>query len=198
MTRQPPGPCQASGCPKKAVAKKYCGAHYFRWSRTGDPFGSMRKSPEMRFWSKVAKGDDKSCWTWTGAKHGSGYGVIYARGKDWLAHRFSYELAFGTIPPGLQIDHTCHNDTDCAGGKTCLHRQCVNPAHLEAVEPRENRSRSHLYMSKRTHCPRGHEYTPENTRVNSLGSRGCIACQRLKDKQRRSSPGVPAKTEDAA
>lgn len=41
---------------------------------------------------------------------------------------------------------------------------------------------------KRTHCPRGHEYTPENTRVYN-GCRSCKECQRirvrLRDARRR-------------
>jgi hypothetical protein len=29
-----------------------------------------------------------------------------------------------------------------------------------------------------THCPRGHEYTPDNTRV-SRGKRNCRACEKI-------------------
>jgi hypothetical protein len=38
----------------------------------------------------------------------------------------------------------------------------------------------------KTHCPRGHEYTPENTYVNpTRGYRTCIACKRKKAVERR-------------
>lgn len=43
------------------------------------------------------------------------------------------------------------------------------------------RSRQAAYvhpMSQRTHCPQGHEYTPENTRLNTNGARVCLACRR--------------------
>jgi hypothetical protein len=30
----------------------------------------------------------------------------------------------------------------------------------------------------KTKCPRGHFYTPSNTRLNKVGSRLCIACER--------------------
>lgn len=30
----------------------------------------------------------------------------------------------------------------------------------------------------KTHCPRGHEYTPENTRITPRGHRRCIVCDR--------------------
>jgi len=34
------------------------------------------------------------------------------------------------------------------------------------------------HNSKKTHCPHGHEYTPENTRMDR-GSRACKMCQRI-------------------
>jgi hypothetical protein len=59
------------------------------------------------------------------------------------AHRWAYEDAYGPIPYGLTIDHTCHtNDPDCPGGDTCPHRSCVNARHLEAVDDEENRRRA--------------------------------------------------------
>jgi len=42
-----------------------------------------------------------------------------------------------------------------------------------------------------THCPKGHEYTIENTRIYR-GSRGCIECGRTRqrEKHRRNHPGL--------
>lgn len=36
---------------------------------------------------------------------------------------------------------------------------------------------------KRTHCPKGHGYTPENTRIYR-GSRSCKECQRIRVRER--------------
>ncbi len=47
-----------------------------------------------------------------------------------LAHRAEYERRFGSIPNGMEIDHLCRV------------KSCVNPAHLEAVTPVENKRRS--------------------------------------------------------
>lgn len=32
------------------------------------------------------------------------------------------------------------------------------------------------WLRNKTHCPHGHEYTPENTKIRTNGSRGCRAC----------------------
>lgn len=73
-----------------------------------------------RFWAKVVKTD--SCWLWTGAKDGRGYGYFYfAPGDTRQAHRVSWEIANGPIPDGLCVLH------NCPGGDN---PSCVNPSHL--------------------------------------------------------------------
>lgn len=79
---------------------------------------------EDRFWSRVQK--TESCWLWTGAQNGVGYGSLGRQPKDKggrtiYAHRLSWELHNGPIPPGLFV---CHN---CPGGDN---RLCVRPDHL--------------------------------------------------------------------
>lgn len=77
-----------------------------------------------RFWAKVRKGPE--CWQWTGWCHKSSkthrrlpYGKFKIRGKTCLAHKLSYELAFGPIPSGKVVRHTCDNP------------KCVRPDHLK-------------------------------------------------------------------
>jgi len=162
-----------------------------------------RPSAEDRFWAKVAKTDD-GCWTWTGANARGGYGSYKTRARTFRAHRYAYEAVRGPIPAGLYLDHLCHNaDPTCPGGDTCKHRRCVNPDHLEPVTPHENVLRglaTAALNAAKTHCPQGHEYTPENTyRIKPSpnkhhGARSCRACRRLAtaryDAKRRRKPAA--------
>lgn len=72
--------------------------------------------PVTRFWMKVDKSGD--CWLWLGnPAHRYGFFAISAT-RRVAPHRYSYELAHGPIPDGMQVLHTCDVP------------KCVNPAHL--------------------------------------------------------------------
>lgn len=121
------------------------------------------------------------CWLWTGVTGSDGYGRRKFKGAKPVVHRVAYELFIGPIPPGMQIDHVCHNNSGCALNRECPHRRCINPDHLEAVTGRENSLRTpntlNAINAAKTHCRRGHAYTPANT--GSYGpSRVCRACHR--------------------
>lgn len=131
--------------------------------------------------SRVAAGQN-ACLIWTGNVDADGYGRANPKGKSGFAHRMSFIEFVGPIPKDMQIDHVCHStDTACAGGSVCIHRRCINPAHLEAVTARENSLRANNSFvsinARKTHCNSGHEFTPQNTYVRTNGSRRCVTCQ---------------------
>lgn len=83
---------------------------------------ALRITHEVRssFWSRVARNAQKACWQWQGSKNGQGYGKMVINGKHHSAHRVAYIMAFGYIPEGHDVVHTCDNHL------------CVNPMHLKA------------------------------------------------------------------
>ncbi len=111
-----------------------------------------------RYGNNISPEPNSGCWLWYGTINTqTGYGVISAGRKKLLAHRISYEMTYGPIPVGLEIDHLCRV------------RSCVNPEHLEAVTHQENVRRglasfvaANAVWRSRTHCKNGHEFTPEN------------------------------------
>lgn len=129
------------------------------------------------FWTRVRQVGD--CWEWAGTRGSNGYGLWLLPGRvSAMAHRVAYEEMVGPIPEGLSLDHLCRN------------RACVNPDHLEPVTVRVNNLRGEspwARNARKTHCLRGHEYTPDNTAMRKNGTRACRVCLRASTAKWRAS-----------
>lgn len=144
---------------------------------------------ERRLWAKVTIDDPDGCWIFEGAKI-TGYGVLMIDRKNHYVHRLVYSLLVGSIPEGHQLHHTCHDLTECPfTDERCLHRACVNPAHLEPLTHAE-----HMKVggnATKTHCPKGHPYEDGNLYIRD-GKRNCKICvlekQRARYKPRPRKP----------
>lgn len=75
------------------------------------------------FWPYIEKDKKTGCWNWTGRRNEAGYGVFTGQFK---AHRLSYTMRNGPIPPGMLIRHMCHN------------KRCCNPDHLQLGDESDN------------------------------------------------------------
>lgn len=127
--------CSIAGCSSPSRALRMCSMHYQRSRVESGKTKRVGRRPEtveethQRFWSKVTK--TGTCWWWDGSKERSDYGHFSMNSQDYIAHRIAYQFAVGSIPEGMQIDHTCHN------------RACVNPEHLRLATNKQNQE-NHL------------------------------------------------------
>lgn len=125
------------------------------------------------------------CMEWKGLKNNKGYGTKRIRryGGIMLTHRLAYAWAndmWGEdgpeIPAEMKIMHTCDNPS------------CFNPSHLVMGTQKDNMrdcsDKGRFFNQKKTHCKRGHKFSPENTYITPSGSRECKACRRYRYSRR--------------
>jgi hypothetical protein len=106
---------------------------------------------------------------------GAGYAGVTRNGKTKIASRVVWEEVHGPIPDGYEIHHVCEN------------KLCVNLDHLRLIERRQHRllHQQHVVAGMKgaavqvakTQCANGHEFTPENTYIDSHGWRSCRRCR---------------------
>lgn len=178
--------CRDKQCDRNAHAKGLCKRHYRTAMRAAFPRDSFDPSELPRtFWANVDKDGPEStdgrCWIWTAAHDHGGYGRLTHRYWTVLAHVVSWEYVHGKKPAGTELDHF-----------VCDRRNCVNPAHMRPVTPRENSLRAFSSVGSinaaKTHCPQGHPYDDTYLeRVNARGGLGrrCKICRRAQRNHRR-------------
>ncbi len=122
----------------------------------------------QQFFRKVRFSASTGCWLWTGSIHRDGHGWYGSS----PAHRIAYEAFVGPLG-GLKFRHA----------KSCP-KHCVNPFHCRPPGTQADNVRDMLedgtnWQAQVTHCPRGHEYSQQNTRLYR-GYRHCRACDRAR------------------
>lgn len=129
--------CSIDGCDKLVHARGWCGGHYARWRRYGNPLQLIRRPrnmPPVEFkrWFedqfRIEPGPfDTPCWIWTGTTDTPGYGQVRLQGRLQLVHRLAWKYRNGPISDGLSV---CHIDDH--------NRLCCNPEHLYLGTHAEN------------------------------------------------------------
>jgi len=115
----------------------------------------------------------RSCWFWKSTLNKDGYGKFWYVGKGQVpAHRMAWFLETGYWPkPKEFICHTC----DVPG--------CVNPKHLVIADVlfnnRDTVRKKRHHESRKTHCPKRHPYSVENT-LTWKNTRKCRTCVQMR------------------
>jgi len=142
-----------------------------------------------RLWTKTTVVDGHRIWNGASNARGGGkgkprdeanrYGTIRFEGRQRPTHVVAYLLLVGPLPPDKpQVHHGCEVTL------------CWEPTHLKAATPKENLMASDTPArrnAEKTHCKRGHEFTPENTYAKRLRGGRSVAreCRRCAADRRR-------------
>jgi len=104
--------------------------------------------------------------------------ILHRHGRTTrTVHRLVAAAFLGSCPPGQEVRHL-------DGCRT--NPRLDNLAYGTKSENQQDSIRHGTHSSlAKTHCPAGHEYTPENTYVNNRGERMCRECGRVRGRRQR-------------
>jgi len=142
--------CSIPGCEKSIRARNWCGIHYDRWRRHGDPLGGRtavtNRGDAMRYFREVIlpyEGNDCLKWPFSSAK---GYGKLWSNGRLQTVSRLVCEAVHGKpATPKHEAAHSCGNG----------HLGCVTKRHLSWKTPDGNAADrlTHGTHSRGERCP---------------------------------------------
>lgn len=125
------------------------------------------KTASAQFESLLIKQEDGHWILKTKPMRNLGYSCFTHAGVKYLAHIFAFEQYKGKVLTGNQVHHKCN------------YRRCCNPEHLESLTHIAHIAAELANITTinkvKTHCPQGHEFSAENTRIYK-GHRSCKIC----------------------
>ena len=130
--------CTEADCNRPVLARRLCKAHYERKRLAGELANVRPYDAGLSIEDRLARNQEVTeggCVVWTKGKFHNGYGKIRYEGRSRTVHRVAWEIAHGTPPDDMVLNHICGNPA------------CFNLDHLELLE----RSGNSAY---RTHAPR--------------------------------------------
>lgn len=99
------------------------------------------------------------------------------RKQTRTVHSLVTETFHGPWPDGQEVRHLNGDNLDCRASNLCWGSRIENMA--------DKIVHGTMYQLNKTHCVRGHEFTPENTYQQAGGGRGCRECRRISSRARK-------------
>lgn len=112
--------CSIPDCGKRARSHGFCGKHYWRWQKHGDPLAGRTFNGEpMRYLREVVLPyEGTECLIWPFAHNTTGYAQVSSDNRRQLVSRIVCEAAHGAPPtPDHQAAHECGRGTDSCVAK---------------------------------------------------------------------------------
>jgi hypothetical protein len=136
---------------------------------------------KLHLLSKTRVDQATGCYIWMGAFIGN-YPVCKnpATGKNEYAHRLMYKEFVEYISPAVELHHVCRRPA------------CINPSHMQVTSPSNHPDGAPNVNRTKTHCIKGHEFTPENTYTYN-GKRQCRKCVNSYPRKRGTHKGYRPK-----
>ena len=91
----------------------------------------------QNIFARTIRDNESGCLLYMGRLDENGYARISCQGKNRIGSDAVYEMVYGPIPEGYEVDHICHV------------RHCVEPTHLRLLTHRQNVIHIKTYMEKR-------------------------------------------------
>lgn len=142
----------------------------------------MREDIATRIAAKIVV-DGNGCHVWQGVRDRRGYAYMSVDGRNRRLSRY--------------VSHAPRDKVAC---HSCDNPSCVNPSHIFLGTQKDNlqdmASKGRHRNQSKTHCPKGHPYIPERTRIDGKGARQCKECDRVRSAKKRADAKLRSETHD--
>lgn len=123
--------CNVETCDNLREKKDLCGAHYRR-VKTGRDFTKPLRPHGLNWDEALAyySMETEHGTVWVGTVREDGYGLVSAESTQNYVHRVAWELTYGPIPSGYEVDHSPGCPKNCI---TIDHLSLLTKAEHSAV-----------------------------------------------------------------